>query len=276
MTLDANILKILHQKAIAAASAAGRYISSNKPANIEHKVAGSSAASQVVTEVDRESQRLILSVLEPTIESYDLGLLAEEEADDGSRLVKDYFWCIDPLDGTLPYVEGRSGYAVAIALIRKDGIPIIAVIYKPDDHSCYSAIKGHGVWHNGEVFLKPAPKKDFRIFHHRSLLKYHDCDKVLSSHKDTFKAQGFTSIECIYHGGAVMNAIWAIENSPSFYFALPKASQGGGCIWDYAATVCLYNELGYKVTDYAGNPLMLNNPKTIYMNEFGVRYFTGR
>ena len=54
-------------------------------------------------------------------QKYDFGILTEETPDNGSRLVKDYFWCVDPLDGTLPFTEGTPGYSVSIALVSKSG-----------------------------------------------------------------------------------------------------------------------------------------------------------
>jgi fructose-1,6-bisphosphatase/inositol monophosphatase family enzyme len=65
------------------------------------------------------AQAAVLEVLAPTFKAYDLGLLTEELADDGSRFEKDYFWSIDPLDGTLPFTQGKPGYAVSIALVRR-------------------------------------------------------------------------------------------------------------------------------------------------------------
>ena len=75
---------------------------------VKNKPSGSSRASQIVTEVDLMSQEMILKHIHPTCEEYDLGLLIEESNDDLSRFEKDYFWCIDPLDGTLPFVEQQA------------------------------------------------------------------------------------------------------------------------------------------------------------------------
>lgn len=274
MHLSPNILSQLHQTAINAATLAGKYIAASTPQSIEHKIAGSSDASQVVTEVDRESQRIIIGVLQASIYAYDLGLLAEEEEDDGSRLLKDYFWCVDPLDGTLPFIEGRAGYAVAISLIRKDGIPVIGVVYTPRELQCYSAVLEQGAFLNGEAF-KPSQGlgvERFTILHHRSLAENPSFNNIIETIKEPFISQGYENFDLISHGGAIMNAIWCIEKQPAFYFALPKPTQGGGCIWDYAASVCLYNELGMEVSDYYGKPLHLNCPESIYMNKFGVRF----
>lgn len=273
MQLSPSILHNLHRQAIAAATQAGEYIAHHKASTVEHKTAGSSLASQVVTEVDRASQAIIVSALAESIQKYDLGLLAEESKDDGSRLSKDYFWCIDPLDGTLPFIENRPGYAVAIALIQKSGIPVIGVVYDPRAGQCYSALKGGGLFLNGKAWTLPRTKRSqLTIFHHRSLLKHPDFDHIIQEKKKELSAEQYAHCELIAHGGAIMNAIWCMTKAPAYYFALPKKEQGGGCLWDYAASVCLFNEAGLKVSDYHHQALMLNSPDSIYMNRFGVIY----
>ena len=51
--------------------------------------------------------------------TYDLALLTEESEDDRSCFEKDYFWCIDPLDGTLPFTRNEAGYSVSIGLVAE-------------------------------------------------------------------------------------------------------------------------------------------------------------
>lgn len=76
--------------------------------------------------------------------------MTEESPDNRERLKKDFFWCIDPLDGTLPFIESTSGYAVSIALVAHDGTPYIGVIYDPVEQVLYHAVKGCGVLRNGK------------------------------------------------------------------------------------------------------------------------------
>ena len=110
-----------------AARVAAEHIKRNRPKNVEHKQNGGDyLASQVVTEVDRQAEALILEAMQPALEGF--GLLTEEQPDDGSRLTAPAFWCIDPLDGTLAYIHGKRGPAVSIALVRQDGVPLIGVI----------------------------------------------------------------------------------------------------------------------------------------------------
>ena len=76
---------------------AGEHILKSMTKSIQVASKGmASTASDIVTEVDFQSQKLILDALESTIERFDLGVLAEEADDDGSRLKTHAFWTVDP------------------------------------------------------------------------------------------------------------------------------------------------------------------------------------
>ena len=60
----------------------------------------------------------------------DDGLLSEEEKDDPERLSKSRVWIIDPVDGTREYGEGRTDWAVHVAL-AVDGVPMVGAVALP-------------------------------------------------------------------------------------------------------------------------------------------------
>ena len=105
-------LQHLTNIAIKAALAAGEIIqkSINKDIIVEKKEGGNTYASQVVTAVDKECEKVILKHLLPTCKTYDIALLSEETEDDKSRFIKDFFWCIDPMDGTLAFINKQPGF----------------------------------------------------------------------------------------------------------------------------------------------------------------------
>lgn len=276
MTLHAKDLHTLCQLAIKAAKAAGALISSytDQPIQIHKKNAGSSAASQLVTEVDFKSQDLILKMLQPSIKTYDLAILTEEQPDYKDRLQKDYFWCIDPLDGTLAFTEGTSGYAVSIALVAKNGVPQMGVVYDPVTHTLYHAIKNQGAYKNEKQWQrpKPAPDKPLEFYFNRSFKSLKTFPKVLTALQDLALNITANGVHVNPSSGAVMNACLALENGPSCYVAFPKKTAGGGSLWDYAATASIYQEMGAVVTTIFGTPLDLNPPDTTFMNTKGVLF----
>ena len=52
----------------------------------------------------------------------------------------------------------------------------------------------------------------------------------------------------------------------------PKKEIGGGSIWDFAATACIYQELGLTATNFGGGRLDLNRKDGTFMNHEGVFY----
>ena len=265
MSLTPEDLTKLCEVAIEAARKAGKHISETRPADVQRKVGGDTLASQVLTEVDGQSQSMILDVLKPTFAQFDLALLTEESEDDGSRLKKHYFWCIDPIDGTLPYIEGVPGYAVSIALVSKEGEPVIGVVYDPVQHTLYHAIKDQGAFHNFEPWeLGHGTSGRLQMFTDRSVV-----DEPWFA-----ESMELLDAEVSAVGGGVMNAVWCLENPPAAYFKFPKKQEGGGSSWDFAATACMYCEMGAVATDIQGNPLELNNAETPFMNRGGILYAT--
>ena len=85
-------LEELTATAVKAALDAGSLIGSHQGGKIEvqHKSGGHTYASQVVTEVDRKAQDMILNHLHCSCDQYDLALLTEESEDDRSRFEKEF------------------------------------------------------------------------------------------------------------------------------------------------------------------------------------------
>ena len=57
----------------------------------------------------------------------------------------EYFWLIDPLDGTKEFVKKNGEFTVNIALIYKD-TPVLGVVYAPALDVCYWAKQGEGLF----------------------------------------------------------------------------------------------------------------------------------
>ena len=62
----------------------------------------------------------------------------------------------------------------------------------------------------------------------------------------------------------------------AIYFKFPKPEQGGGCLWDFAATAALFNEMNCYATDFYGKPLDLNRADSVFMNHRGVIFTTDK
>ena len=267
-------LNDLTRKAVRASLEAGELIRSYQDQDVEvlHKEGGDTYASQVVTEVDQKAQEAILRILEPTCREFDLALLTEESEDDRSRFEKEYFWCIDPLDGTLPFTRKEPGYSVSIALVSRQGLPQIGVVYDPVNDVLWQATKGQGIQRNGIAWKMQPRGKELVFTYDRSFESHPERARVLTELENYAESIGLQGVTASQFGGAVINACHSLESAPGCHFKFAKPQEGGGSIWDYAATACLYEEGGAVVSDVHGDPLDLNRHDSTFMNHRGAVY----
>ncbi len=250
---------------------AGGYITAApKPNNVGHKINGSSLASQVVTKVDVEVQELILKKLQPSVERLDLGIMAEESEVQTGCFKKAFYWCIDPIDGTLNFINQRPGFAVSIALVDQNGAPVVGVVYDPVRSMLYSASIGNGAKINGRPW-RLVSKKSNSLFcdhsfytHNKRVLWEQYLNGLLLSTNERFEIQPYQ--------GAVLNAIGALRHQNGLYLKFPKNKKGGGCYWDFAATTCMANEMDAQAINFDSRRLAFYERKDVFMNEKGVLF----
>lgn len=277
-------LQTLAQHAASAAYAAGQTIRKfdRSRLQVNEKTGGESLASQVVTQVDIACEAQIKRLLRPASEPFDIALLSEETADEFSpdthpRLTSEYFWCIDPLDGTLPFVLNQSGYAVSIALVSRLGDPQLGVIYLPASDTLYQAIshpQQTSLSKNG-VAWTPLSKQavqsnTLRLFADRSFAKQQIFETITAALQHKIRRKGINDVAVSSDAGAVVNALSVLERVPGCYFKFPKPQAGGGSLWDFAATACIVHAAGGWVSDIHGHPLDLNRADSNFMNHRGV------
>lgn len=77
----------------------------------------------------------------------DIPIISEENKaiEYAERKDFEYFWMVDPLDGTKEFIKRNGEFTVNIALIYKDK-SIGGVVYVPVTDEMYWAIEGHGAW----------------------------------------------------------------------------------------------------------------------------------
>jgi myo-inositol-1(or 4)-monophosphatase len=98
-----------------------------------------SSASDVVTEMDRRSEALLVDRILSA--RPDDGLLGEEGADHvGETGIR---WVLDPIDGTVNYLYGLPSWAVSVAA-EIDGVTVVGVVVAPAMRETYVAVQGRG------------------------------------------------------------------------------------------------------------------------------------
>ncbi|MEP7106543.1 MAG: 3'(2'),5'-bisphosphate nucleotidase CysQ [Ferruginibacter sp.] len=112
-----------------------------------------------LTLADKAAHNIIVSNLEET----GLPILSEEGGSVAYRDRKswEYFWLIDPLDGTKEFIKRSGEFTVNIALVH-NSIPVAGVIFAPVMNILYYGSKDSGVYkiENGmHIQLSFIPKK---------------------------------------------------------------------------------------------------------------------
>ena len=273
-------LQQLRDAAIQAAREAGQFVQSTDRSKLQRrcKEAGSSAASQIVTEVDVRSEAIIRQCLQAISEQWNIAFVGEESSQNvpdviPERLLKPYHWCVDPLDGTLPFVEGSSGYAISIALVDQSGVPLIGVVYDPVDSTLMHAIKGQGAYRDqAPITRATSVSTSLMVFADASFRAHESYADMLDTLNGCAQDSGLDGIEVVYGSGAVKNACQVLDYPAACYVKLPKPEDGGGSIWDFSATACIVGEAGGWASNIHGQALELNRQGSTFMNHQGVLY----
>lgn len=154
MPVDPNdpLLDELLAVAHAAAAAAVDLIHTRRPEAF--RVDLKSTPTDMVTEMDTASERLIRAVIGGH-RPHDV-VVGEEGGRAGDDAPDAVTWWVDPIDGTTNYVYDHPGYNVSIAATRGDET-LVAVVADPTHGRTYSAVRGRGAWCDGRPLrLGPA------------------------------------------------------------------------------------------------------------------------
>lgn len=207
----------------------------------------------LVTEVDRESEQLIVNKLRQACP--DCAILAEESGE----LVADSHlrWIIDPLDGTTNFAHGYPWFAVSIAL-EIAGEIILAAVYHPAMDALFTAELGGGAWLNGgritvsqrhplaSCLLATGFPYD-RTAHNENNFK-HFMDFQLKAR--AVRRAGAAALDLAYVAAGSLDGYWECKLKP----------------WDVAAGKLLVTEAGGIISNHAGDPHQLSDHRILASN----------
>ncbi len=151
-TPSPELLKDLLDLAIRLADEAAHVI--REGSNRELKVTTKSSPTDLVSEVDAASEKLIVDGILAARPND--GILGEEGSDVGGA--NEVRWIIDPIDGTINYLYGFPSYSVSIA-VQVAGETVVGVVHDPLRDEVFSATRGNGAYCNGTQLHVRGPAK---------------------------------------------------------------------------------------------------------------------
>jgi len=172
--------------------------------------------------------------------SVNLPILSEEgkEIPYEERKHWEYFWLVDPLDGTKEFVKKNGEFTVNIALIYKD-TPVLGVVYAPALDICYWAKQGEGAFKDGQRLpLKTESQREiYKIVASRSHMS--DETQAFIDDIDTDKEKELISI------GSSLKICLVAEGKADIYPRLGPTME-----WDTGAAHTIVNESGFSLKSY--------------------------
>jgi len=123
---------------------AGELLAERQP-QVRAFVGTKSSPTDMVTEVDRESERMIADLI-LAIRPFDAILGEEGTSHEGRSGMR---WVVDPLDGTTNFLYGFPMYAVSIA-VESEGTTVAGAVFNAATNELFAAAKGLGANLNGE------------------------------------------------------------------------------------------------------------------------------
>lgn len=216
-----------------------------------------------VTQADRSAEALIEKHLfEITPE---IPIVGEEAAETG-RLPDvagaEYFWCVDPLDGTKEFISGSGDFTVNIALIHRHKA-IMGVVYAPYTGEMYSGVVNEGahllredlvsgkVTSDREINVRQAPEEGLVVVASRSHSNSEKLDRFLENYK----------VSKLTKRGSSLKICTIAAGKADLYPRL-----GPTCEWDTAAAHAVLKAAGGEILDFHGEPLTYGHQNRKFLN----------
>ncbi|MBP9721752.1 MAG: inositol monophosphatase [Gammaproteobacteria bacterium] len=217
----------------------------------------SKGINDYVTQVDKAAEQAIIKILQ---EAYpDHSILAEESGKHtpSHKTTSTHQWIIDPLDGTLNFINNFGHFCVSIALKVNDTVEH-SVIYDPIRNELFTASKGSGATLDSRRIRvnKKEHIQDSFLGTGYSVRNPENLDKNLKIFNSILKkvsdvrVTGSAALDLAYVAAGRLDAFYESDLMP----------------WDLAAGSLLVLEAGGYVGDYSGGESYLNKGEVIAGN----------
>ena len=211
-----------------------------------------------LTLADRQSHEIITRFLK---DRYPFPVLSEEgkQIPYSDRQAWEYFWLIDPLDGTKEFIQKNGEFTVNIALIHQNR-PVLGIVYAPDTDTLFYAVKGEGAFkmrHEKKERLPiPREKKPLTVIGSRS----HRSPEIEKFVEGLGRKHGEITV---LSAGSSLKFCLVAEGTADIYPRLGSTME-----WDTGAGQIVVEEAGGRVREYESGKTLLYNKENMLNPHF--------
>lgn len=220
------------------------------------------ADGSLVTIADQKAEIYIAEKLYDLLP--DIPVIGEEGVAAGTAditKIDEYFWLVDPLDGTQEFIKGGADFTVNIALINKQK-PILGVVFAPLHEKLYAAYEG-----GKAIRWTPESQKDkvisVREEPSQGLTVMASKSRKHSPHIEEFLSR-FKVNKIIRHGSSLKLCMIAAGKADIY----PRL--GPTCLWDTAAAHAIMSAAGGVITNLDGKGLTYDPKAPNFLNPYFV------
>lgn len=222
-----------------------------------HQLSTKTSVFDVVTEGDKASEAVIVAALREAFPDHHI--VGEEGGGYGAPPEEaEYFWFIDPIDGTVNFANNIPFFAVSIAMADRDLNPLVAVVLAPAMGELFSAAHGHGATRNGvEIRVSATASLETAVMvtgfpYDVPSQKWVNIEPFVALLQQTrgVRRLGSAALDMSYVACGRFEGFW----EPRLH------------AWDCMAGILLVREAGGKVTDYSGGEARLDGTEIVASN----------
>ncbi|EOI0600649.1 3'(2'),5'-bisphosphate nucleotidase CysQ [Campylobacter jejuni] len=191
-----------------------------------------------------EADLVCNSIICKELAKFNLPILSEENKKISFQERKhwEYFWCIDPIDGT-------KEFTINIALIYKD-TPVLGVVYTPAINRLYSAKKGFGAFKNEMVLPLKLNHQTYKIVANKSHMS-EETKEFIDNLQTPLKK------ELITMGSSLKICLVASDEAKCYPRLSPTME------WDTAGTDAIARESEKIIYEYQNKKVLLYNKENL-------------
>ena len=217
------------------------------------EVGSKSNPNDLVTTLDKSTEKFFHEKIKKNYTNH--LLLSEEGYGDNVKKLDGTIWIIDPIDGTMNFVQQKRNFAISIGIYH-NGQGEIGLIYNVMEDELYSAKRGEGAYKNDSKL----PDLEKGMILEESVIGLTHlwlCENRLVDEK-TMQELVRTTRGSRTYGSAALEFAFVAEGVLEGYLSMSLSP------WDFAAGMILVNEVGGKTTNIDGEPINMLESSAVF------------